>query len=189
LAPLSTVPPPTTPELVAQVLADYRTPDGPFDDAVFLRTSSQPVDATHIDLRGSVKASSDARYPALRQGVRDAVESVIGPTTPDALAFVEPTFPSMIANPTIDTAAVPPIVRFIGDDNLYTVYGAWPFNSEDFALFLGQVPGAMFLLGVANPALGISGVPHSPNFDADEEAILIGTKAMSAVVWQRLSGG
>jgi metal-dependent amidase/aminoacylase/carboxypeptidase family protein len=87
----------------------------------------------------------------------------------------------------VDAEAAPTLAQSVGETNLYALYATWPFNGEDFALFLKQLPGAMFLLGVANPALGFSGVPHAPNFDADEEAILIGTKAMSAVIWTRLA--
>jgi len=37
-------------------------------------------------------------------------------------------------------------------------------------------------LGVANAELGLNGMPHSPNFAADEAAIFVGANAMSAVL-------
>lgn len=61
-----------------------------------------------------------------------------------------------------------------------------PFASEDFALFLREIPGTMFTLGVADRSKGIIGSPHTPDFDADERAIAVGVEAMSAVIWQRL---
>lgn len=63
------------------------------------------------------------------------------------------------------------------------------FNGEDFALWLQKIPGAMFILGVANPERGIAGVPHSPDYDADERAINVGTRAMSLLLWRELGGG
>jgi metal-dependent amidase/aminoacylase/carboxypeptidase family protein len=53
--------------------------------------------------------------------------------------------------------------------------------SEDFGSFQEQVPGAMYFLGVSNTAKGWFGMPHTPTFVADEEAIFVGAKAMAAV--------
>jgi metal-dependent amidase/aminoacylase/carboxypeptidase family protein len=47
---------------------------------------------------------------------------------------------------------------------------SWPFNCEDFALFLNEAPGAMFYLGVADAETGMNGAPHAPDFAADERA-------------------
>jgi hypothetical protein len=46
----------------------------------------------------------------------------------------------------------------------------------------------MCILGVANPERGIAGVPHSPDYDADERAITLGTKAMRRLPWRELGG-
>jgi len=46
------------------------------------------------------------------------------------------------------------------------------------------VPGAMFRLGCASPAVGGSGL-HTPLFDVDERAIAIGARilARAAILW------
>jgi hypothetical protein len=44
----------------------------------------------------------------------------------------------------------------------------------------------MFYLGVANPEAGQGGVPHAPDFAADERAIGIGVRAMSGLLAARL---
>ena len=57
-------------------------------------------------------------------------------------------------------------------------------GSEDFAVYLDHIPGAMFRLGSAKP--GTSPPPlHTPTFDVDEAAIPIGAKllARAAIVW------
>jgi metal-dependent amidase/aminoacylase/carboxypeptidase family protein len=63
----------------------------------------------------------------------------------------------------------------------------FPFNGEDFAYFLDRVPGAMFILGVANPAAGLSGIVHTPTFAADERAIALGTRVMAGWLATRLT--
>jgi metal-dependent amidase/aminoacylase/carboxypeptidase family protein len=62
-----------------------------------------------------------------------------------------------------------------------------PAFSEDFGAFQTQVPGVMYFLGVSNSAKGTVGMPHSPSYVADEGAILVGARAMTAVLLDRLS--
>ncbi|MBX7074388.1 MAG: amidohydrolase [Pirellulales bacterium] len=50
-------------------------------------------------------------------------------------------------------------------------------GSEDFASYLEHVPGSMFRLGCASPAVGNSGL-HTPTFDLDERAIPIGARIL-----------
>ena len=44
------------------------------------------------------------------------------------------------------------------------------------------MPGVLFFLGVSNPEKGIVGMPHSPGYAADDEAIFVGARAMAAVL-------
>jgi amidohydrolase len=186
LKPLSTVSLPMTPDDITKALADMRDPTGPFANFVFLSLSSSINGASAV-IRGSVKASSDSMYPALRQSVRDALTKILDPSAYTLSFAYDTAFPSMASDPGVSDDAAPLLVKTLGPSNVFALKTSWPFNGEDFALFLKQRPGAMFLLGVANPAKGFSGVPHSPDFDADEDALVLGTKSMSAVIWQRLS--
>ncbi|TFH65640.1 MAG: amidohydrolase [Candidatus Zixiibacteriota bacterium] len=55
-------------------------------------------------------------------------------------------------------------------------------GGEDFAHFLGHVPGAMFLLGMRNPKIGAIHGLHHPKFKADEDAITIGAAVLTKAV-------
>ena len=70
----------------------------------------------------------------------------------------------------------------LGDASVLLVEGVPPAFSEDFGSFQDEVPGVMYFLGVSNPAAGTVGMPHSPDYVADEGAILVGAKAMTAVL-------
>ncbi len=70
--------------------------------------------------------------------------------------------------------------------NIRTVGGAVPAFSEDFGSFQAQVPGVMYFLGVSNPEAGTVGMPHSPDYVADDASILVGTRAMLAAMVARL---
>ena len=62
-----------------------------------------------------------------------------------------------------------------------------PAFSEDFGSFQTEVPGVMYFLGVNNSAKGTVGMPHTPNYVADEGAILVGARAMTSVILDRLA--
>jgi amidohydrolase len=54
--------------------------------------------------------------------------------------------------------------------------------AEDFAFYQQRIPGFYFFLGVANPAKHITAMWHTEYFDLDEDALLIGMRAMATVV-------
>ena len=70
--------------------------------------------------------------------------------------------------------------------DIRTVPGAVPAFSEDFGSFQALVPGVMYFLGVSNPDKGTVGMPHSPDYVADDASILVGTRAMLAAMLERL---
>jgi amidohydrolase len=55
-------------------------------------------------------------------------------------------------------------------------------GAEDFSYFQRVVPGVYFRLGCGNKAKGITAEAHTPNFDIDEECLVVGTKAMTTVL-------
>jgi metal-dependent amidase/aminoacylase/carboxypeptidase family protein len=133
-------------------------------------------------VRAWFRAWPDSRYAELRAEVGAVVD---GAGEDARLVFDGEPFPGMVN-------AVGPSLAFgehvratLGDDDVVVLHAAYPFNGEDFALFLHRVRGAMVLLGVANPAEGLNGLPHHPEFGADEGAIAIGVEAMAGFLVSR----
>ena len=80
------------------------------------------------------------------------------------------------------------VATVVGPDNVRLLSTVNPAFSEDFGSFQQEVPGVMFFLGVSNPDEGWVGMPHTPDYVADEESILVGARAMSAVFLDFLNG-
>jgi len=59
-------------------------------------------------------------------------------------------------------------------------------GGEDFANYLQDIPGCMFRLGCCSQAGGCPPL-HSPLFDVDERALMIGAKVLlrSAILWSK----
>lgn len=89
-----------------------------------------------------------------------------------------------VNDPALTAATLPTLQRVAGKDNVV------PFGplmvSEDFADFAQVVPGFYYFLGVENKAKGITAGLHTAGFDLDEDALPIGVKTMSNVVWDYL---
>ncbi len=96
-------------------------------------------------------------------------------------------FPAMVNSAQLSTAAGQYLSAALGPASVLWARASWPFNCEDFALFLGHAPGAQFYLGVADDETGMNGAPHTPGFAADERAIGHGVRAMTGLLTDRLA--
>jgi amidohydrolase len=63
-----------------------------------------------------------------------------------------------------------------------------PF-SDDFGLFMATAPGALMLLGTANPERGITESWHRPGFDIDEQALPLGVEIMALAALDVMGAG
>lgn len=179
---LSTVAYPRTPGESAQLEADLQAPDGPLARFVLAQSRLTSGDHDAVRVQFGLRAWPDDRYPALR----DEVRRLAGSVNSAQVEFPQPPFPAMVCSPELSQAAATHLHGVAGVAAVKVLHAALPFNGDDFALFLRQVPGAMFYLGVANPGAGVNGLPHAPDFAADERAIGLGVRAMAGLLLSRL---
>lgn len=96
------------------------------------------------------------------------------------------TIPGVTNDSAVAARAMRAIAAALGDSVIGTSRDVIPAFSEDFGAFQEQIPGAFFFLGVSNPAKGTRGMPHTPDYVADDSAIRFGARAMAAVILDRL---
>ena len=82
--------------------------------------------------------------------------------------------------PALVEETLPTIRRVVGDGNALAIKPFMP--AEDFSAFQKVVPGFYYFLGVGNREKGITAGWHTPNFDVDEESLVVGVKVMSNVL-------
>jgi len=123
-------------------------------------------------------------------GARAQIEAGLRESLPDGVSHeltYEERFISGVHNdPALLESTLDAIRSVVGDGGVTLSEGVPPTFSEDFGFFLDHAPGVMYWLGVSNPEKGTLGMPHSPDFVADEEAIFVGARAMAAVLLERL---
>jgi amidohydrolase len=74
----------------------------------------------------------------------------------------------------------PVLEKALGKQHVKTARPA--MIAEDFGFFAEKVPGFYLYLGVANDEKHLGGPLHSPRYTADEDALLVGVKAMAALL-------
>lgn len=122
------------------------------------------------------------RHPELRTRVERLAAAARG-----HVEYPGNPFPAMVNSAELSAAAGRFLSAATGPESVVWARASWPYNCEDFALFLNEAPGAQLYLGVANTEAGMDGSPHSPDFAADERAIAHGVHAMTGLLTHRLT--
>jgi amidohydrolase len=92
--------------------------------------------------------------------------------------------------PALVEETLPTIRRVVGAGNAVAIKPFMP--AEDFSAYQKVVPGFYYFLGVGNRGRGITAGWHTPDFDVDEESLVVGVKVMSNVLLdylERHAGG
>jgi metal-dependent amidase/aminoacylase/carboxypeptidase family protein len=132
--------------------------------------------------------ATDAARRRLRHGVEHAVEDLArsDPATHLTVDYLAGFAPGVTNDAALTRSAEASIRAALGEDSLVQVRNVSPGFSEDFGRLQAEVPGVMFFLGVSNERQGWVGLPHSPNYVADEESIFVGARAMARIMLDNL---
>ena len=136
--------------------------------------------ADEVRLEGTMRTLSEtARAAAIRQMHQTlaGITSAYGASY--QLDFGENN-PVTYNDPELVAATLPTIRRVVGEKNV--VSPPPQMGAEDFSRFQQVIPGFFYFLGVGNPAKGITAMIHTPEFDVDEESLVVGVRVMGNVL-------
>lgn len=129
-------------------------------------------------LEGTLRTlSRDARSEALEalEDINESVRRQFGVEVSIDITQASPTVNNDRRMTEILAAAA---TRCLGADAIDWIDSP-SMGSEDFSYYLDHVPGSMYRLGVAGDQVGCAQL-HTPQFDIDERALAVGTRAMAA---------
>ncbi len=133
-------------------------------------------------IEGMVRAGSPEARARAKQQMEEQLAALSQEGISYELDYEEQVLPDMVNEPELVRSTLAAIRSAVGPEGLLEINQITPYFGEDFAHFQQRIPGAMYWLGVSNSAAGTSGMPHSPDFVADEESIVVGAHAMAAVL-------
>ncbi len=155
-------------------------------DFVFVQLNSSPTAGSEVRLSGTVYVASAASRSRVATAIRSGLSTPLPSNVVLTSTYEEKWIAGVTNDPTRSATAAASVRAALGEQALATVTTIPAAFSEDFGSFQEQVPGVFFYLGVANAARGWNGLPHSPDYVADDRAIGVGALAMAAVIVDRL---
>ncbi|MBX3071227.1 MAG: amidohydrolase [Thermomicrobiales bacterium] len=133
------------------------------------------------DLTGTIRTVSAEQGDAVKarlEALVTGVASAMGATAEVSFSFGAP---AVINDPEMTKIVRQAAAEVVGTEN--SIEGALMPVSEDYSLFLNEVPGCFFFVGSRNEALGLTWGHHHQKFDIDEAAMAIGIETMTRTVF------
>ena len=137
-----------------------------------------------VRMEGTIRTFSEKTLASVKQQMNQTVKGVCdayGATY--EVHFEEGTIP-VYNDPALVSETLPALRAAVGTTNV--VEAELRMGAEDFSYFQRVVPGFYWRLGSGNKAKGITAEAHTPDFDIDEECLVVGVKSMANVLWDFL---
>ncbi|HYO62021.1 MAG TPA: amidohydrolase [Pyrinomonadaceae bacterium] len=138
------------------------------------------VIAGEVRMTGTMRTHNEqVRERAMRM-MRETLQNVTAAHGATYELNFEGSNPVTYNEPSLVEETLPMIRRVVGDANTVVLRPFMP--AEDFSYYQKVVPGFYYFLGVGNRQRGINAPWHTPEFDIDEESLVVGVKVMSNVL-------
>jgi len=165
-----------------------RTAD-PFDHLVVSVTrvnagTTSNVIPEEAELEGTVRSLGGRLHSELPERLTAIVNSVAGGLGCAATVQYSRYTPTTVNDETMTAMVARVAAEIVGPKNVLTA--ARMLGGEDFAFYLQRVPGCFAWVGCRNAVKGFDAPHHSPRFDIDEEAMLIGVDLLERVAREYL---
>lgn len=162
--------------------------NGPLESFINVRMEPAEHDSSLDDytIRGRIKASDERAFAQAREQIKQALDGLSTDDMCFDLIYLTPRVPNLRSDPLLAQANLPALEAVVGKENVLIQRATFPHGRAGFAFFAERVPSVMLFVGASNFEKGIISLPNTQNFDIDNEALIIGTKAMVSVVMNSL---
>ena len=140
-----------------------------------------------VQLRGTIRSFDERMRDDIHERVTTLAEAIARGNRAACRVCVQKNYPVTVNDPALTEAMLPTLARVAGPglEQVDKVTGA-----EDFSFFQREVPGLFVFLGVTPPGQDArTAAPnHSPLFQADEAALLLGVRVLAHLACDWLEG-
>lgn len=136
--------------------------------------------AEEVKMEGTMRALNEDVRKQAQDMMRETLRNVTGAYGASFDLKFEENASVTYNEPALVNETLPTIRRVVGEKNVLTVKPLMP--AEDFSYYQKVAPGFFYFLGVGNRARGITAGWHTPDFDVDEESLVVGVKVMTNVL-------
>jgi amidohydrolase len=137
---------------------------------------------------GTLRTFDDAMRRDITMRITRTAQDIASSAGATAIVTIDPSGLVLANDTTLTERMLPTLRRAAGADNVSIMNPV--MGSEDFPVFMQQMPGMFFFLGVTPRDRDATKASpnHSPYFFADESALETGVRAMSALAVDYLRG-
>ena len=131
-----------------------------------------------VEMTGTIRTFDAGERESLLAKLRRTVDLVAEAGGATATVTIDPYGPVTRNDPALLQKLMPTLRQAAGEANV--VEHPLITGAEDFAHFQARIPGLYLMLGVRHHNLSADEVPanHSPLFDANEDALIVGVRTM-----------
>ncbi len=141
-----------------------------------------------VELLGTIRALGQANREQLHERVRHTATKIAESAGASAEVEIRPGNPITWNDPELVRRIRPTLVRVAGAEKVIQPL-PWT-GAEDFSRYQERVPGVFFWLGVNPPGVAPEDAApnHSPRFLVDEDALVVGVRALAQLTVDTLTG-
>lgn len=132
-----------------------------------------------VTLEGTIRTYDQEVRKTIQRRMHEILDGITHAAGANYTLKVDPYAPPTVNDPDLSNWAKPVLEETLGADNV--IVRQPEMGAEDFAHFAQRYPGFYYRLGVEHPEHP-SGDVHTPTFRADDGAVPVGVRAMSALV-------
>ncbi|MDB4975983.1 MAG: N-acyl-L-amino acid amidohydrolase [Myxococcaceae bacterium] len=138
-----------------------------------------------VELEGTIRSYDDAIRRGTHQKARRTIENIAAASGARAEVGIVEKYPPTLNDAALTQRALPSL-RWASSD---VVDSPLQGGAEDFSFIAREAPGFFFLLGASPKGddAARAAPNHSPNFQVDEAALIVGVRALSALATDFLS--
>lgn len=138
-----------------------------------------------VEMSGTIRTYGDEVQQQVNNQIRQTVEHTARATGAEAEVTIVDNYATTVNEPALTERMLPTLKRASGGRVFPSPLVT---GSEDFSYFAQQVPGLFFFLGVTPMEnMGRAAPNHSPEFLVDDQALITGIKALSALTTDYLT--
>lgn len=138
-------------------------------------------------LEGTIRTYDEVWRKTAHERIRQVAGKIAEAHGATCDVRIEHGYPALLNDKALTERAMKYVSEIIGNENVTEIEPR--MTAEDFAYYSRVIPACFYRLGTRNLAKGITAYLHTPNFDIDEEALLISTASMAWIAIRELQSG
>jgi amidohydrolase len=135
--------------------------------------------ADKVSLSGTIRSDTSEGRSKLKLRVENILKNTCEAHGATCTYQFNDGYPALINNELVTAEVIEVAKNILGEDSI-TRYQT--LAAEDFSFFADLVPACYFFLGAGNPQKNCHYPHHHPQFNIDEDALLIGMKMFTKLI-------